>query len=179
MGDGKSKTRTGVSVNFLATIAWLSVIGGEWIPFLVAGAILVLEKDGWLKKQMIKVLVLSALVRVVNYLLFTHLIDLLFPQWYSNAGVLILKIIVYLAEDALWIVLALRAWKRTPSYTSLDHFAEVCLESEHTSLESGNVVSPANVVSVATVSSVAVCPNCGKPISDEMDFCVNCGAKLR
>ncbi len=179
MEERKSRTRIGVSVNFLAMIAWLSVIGGEWIPFLVAGAILVLEKDGWLKKQMIKVLVLAVAVRVGNYLLFTHLIDLIFPQWYLNAGVLILKIIVYLAEDALWIVLALRAWKRTPSYTSLDHFAEGCLETEYISGTSTDTEMTGSKTPTVSVASANVCPNCGKLISDEMDFCVNCGTKVR
>lgn len=33
--------------------------------------------------------------------------------------------------------------------------------------------------SAVPMASVTVCPNCGRPVSDEMDFCVNCGTKVR
>lgn len=173
------ETRSGVSVHFLAMIAWLSAIGAEWISFLVAGAILFLEKDSWLKKQMIKVLTLTAVVRVFNTILFSHMLEVIFPSG-AFLPMVIIKICIYLAEDALWIVLALRAYKKTPSHTSLDHFAGMCLEGEMTSpdVSSGSVYT-GNQEPLKTAATGGVCPNCGRPISEDMDFCVNCGTKVR
>lgn len=183
-----NETRSGVSVNFLAMIAWLSVIGAEWVPFLVAGAILFLEKDAWLKKQMIKVLTLTAITRIFNIILFSHILNVIFPRG-TSLFMAILEICVFLAEDVLWIVFAARAWKRTPAHTSLDHFAGVCIGEAPIEPVAVNVpVTPQAVVpQTATPQAVAsspeasakLCPSCGKPISEDMIFCISCGTKVR
>lgn len=179
MGDGKSKTRTGVSVNLLAAVAWLSAIGAEGVPILVAVAILALEKDRWLRKELIKMLATFAIIRTFNFILFTHIFNNVFFVRSSGetTGLHWLEVIILLLEDVLYIIFAIRAWKQIPDYSSLNHFAEKCLtDQENNNMADGAYAKRKDVT--PTIQR-AVCPNCGRPVSDEMDFCVNCGTKVR
>ena len=167
-----NRTRSGVSTGFLAMIAWIAAMGGDILPFLVAGGLLFLEKDAWLKKQLVRVLALSVIFRVVNYLLVHHFLNFLPVNQNSGAIILIqvIKILLFLTEDAIFLVYGILAWKKAPSHPSLDHLADTIVQKEE---ENPSVEAP------AVESAEPVCPKCGKGINQEMDFCVFCGTKLR
>ena len=198
--DENSKTRSGVSVGFLAAVAWFSALTTAWVPILIAGALLFLEKNAWLKKQLIKVIVVVLAFAAVNTVLFSHFLNQVFTsrldvgglslQLNGIAGLQWFEMIIFLAEDVVYIVMAIRAWKMTQSYSSLDHFAGSCLADGASAAAAPGYnpvasVQPANVavqptpVAPAPVPAAPVCPKCGKPVSSDMDFCVNCGTKLR
>ena len=153
----EEKSRAGISMTFLATAAWVSCINSTWIPFVVAGALLYLEQDKWLKKQMVQLIVVFATFRIFNCLLFDRIIGILVPR--TLVSVDLVRIIIMLFQDIAYCVLAYKAWKHcTINISILGKIAE-------------------NTIGTGAEND-GVCPHCGKSISGEMGFCIHCGKKL-
>ena len=161
---GEKSERAGVVVSLIAAVAWLSCIEETWLPYIVAGGVLYIEQNEWVKKQMIQLLVLFSACRVFNCLIVNRLISEIINGIVSGVSLIEwLRVTIYTAEDLLFAYLAYRAWKnKDTGFHSLEELAERMLRSGKRSDK--------------RVSNV--CLNCGKPIGKDMDFCVYCGNKL-
>ena len=127
------KTKLGISIGAMAAVIYLTALFGGYIPlFLLAGYVLLLEGDEWLKRMCIKAVVLTLTVSTLSWLigLIPDVIGLIndllvvfdaktiYPEFIHELVNLLLSAISF-AKTILIFVLSFKALKKSTLYIPL------------------------------------------------------------
>ena len=110
---------------------------------------------------MVQVLLIFSFVKVFNAMIMEHLFERILIRINGSNDFYWFEILCLIVEDIIFVVLAIKAWKGQ----------EILILPKLV-----NVIEQGTDDDQAIAG--AVCPNCGNPISNEMDFCINCGHKI-
>ncbi|MBE6700913.1 MAG: hypothetical protein E7582_03375 [Ruminococcaceae bacterium] len=127
------KTKLGISIGAMAVIVYLTALFGGYIPlFLLAGYVLLVEGDEWLKRMSVKAVVLALTASTLYWLvaLIPDVIGLIndlivifdgktiYLEFLSELVNLILAVISF-AETVLFLLLSFKALKKSTLYIPL------------------------------------------------------------
>ncbi len=104
------KTKLGISVGFLGALAYFAALFGGWTPaLLIAGYVLLLEENTWLKKLVLNVLALLGIFALANIVigLLPELISLLDRLFRIFGGSISTPAFFYNAENFLYALLTM------------------------------------------------------------------------
>lgn len=150
--------KAGVKVGFIALLVWLSCIVGNVGPFLVGGAVLYLENDEWLKKQVVSMLITYTAICLIRLFALSYLLDIIgdFTSGIYEVSHWIVRI-YGIVTDVIYICMGVRAYRHEAIALAKDMSDYVCSDED---------------------MKTGICPSCGYSVGAEDLFCMKCGQKL-
>lgn len=180
------KGKFGIRLSFYAVVAFLFVILGYSTPlFLLAGVVIVGEKDEWASRQVIQAICLQVVSGIVSAFFgifnFMYSIPILGAIWGTTVGVVESLIDLVLLIFAI-IAIVKTAKGKEAGVPLADKFANwaygrVKVEpvyAQPAQAAPAAPVAPAAPAQPVQAAPADVCANCGTPLNGAA-FCTKCG----
>lgn len=145
-----------IKIVFIAFIVWMSCVVGSVCPFLLGGALLYLEKDKWLKKQIISMLTLYTILCLVNVFVIGYFFEFIEKYVTDYSPFYIISRVYSFITCVVYVWLGIRALLHKPVLFAERFATDISGEQK----ASGQ------------------CPHCGKPVAFDAAFCTKCGRPL-
>jgi len=169
------ETKLGISTGLLAALLFLSGLVNSLTLTLLAGYVLLIEKDEWLRRAAIKAVVLFVVFRLTNGVLdvldyafgfvnniLSNFRDVSFRLSFPANLESILASALNFLEKGLFLLLGVQALaKRTVSLGFIERMTE-----RH------------SAKSARGEQGERLCPACGAQLQKASKFCTNCGQRL-